>query len=89
MWNTGKGEYITKKILLLFFFFKLSWRLQSLSITDEETAGTLKNYYSQLQKQKRNTLAIYSNQENRKYNFFPHQKNETIWCMSKVLGNIF
>ena len=44
MWNTGKGDYITKKILL--FFFKLSWRLQSLSITDEETAGSLKNYYS-------------------------------------------
>lgn len=88
MWNTGKGDYITKKILLL-FFFKLSWRLQSLSITDEETAGSLKNYYSQLQKQKRNTLAIYFNQENRKQNFFSHQKNETIWCISEVLGNTF
>ena len=41
-----KSRIYHQENIIIVFFFKLSWRLQSLSITDEETAGSLKNYYS-------------------------------------------
>ena len=70
--NRGCGvEHWQRKIhgqenLIIVFFLKAIWRLQSLSIPDEKTAGSQKNCYSWLQKHKRkNTLTIYFKQEKR------------------------